>query len=99
MFGPWKASVVTVRKNTALPWGRYWAANFGSVMSGLVADGEMIGRLPPDRIGAIALPTPDIIGPIAARMALSDTILRALVAPWAGSYWPAVAVASSNFSI
>ena len=82
----------------ALPLGRYWAANFGSVMSGLVDDGVMMARLPSDRIGAIALPAPDICGPRAATKPLSETILRALVAAWAGSYWPAVAVPSSNFT-
>ena len=55
-------------------------------MSGLVEDGVMVARLPWLRIGAIALPAPLIIGPIAATTALSDTILRALVAACAGSY-------------
>ena len=56
----------------------------------------MIARLPWLRIGAIALPAPLICGPIAAMTLRSDTILRALVAACAGSYWPAVAVASSS---
>ena len=81
-----------------MPDGRYWAANFGSVMSGLVEDGVIVARLPALRMGDIALPAPDICGPIAATYSLSDTILRALVAAWAGSYWPAVAVASSNLT-
>src|ERR1700712_596374 len=82
----------------ALPAGRYWAANLGSVMSGFVEDGVIVARLPALRIGDIALPAPDICGPIAATNSLSDTILRALVAACAGSYWPAVAVASSNLA-
>ena len=79
-----------------MPAGRYWPANFGSVMSGLVEDGVTIARLPWLRIGDIALPDPLICGPIAATTLVSDTILRALVAAWAGSYWPAVAVPSSS---
>ena len=67
-------------------------------MSGLVDEGVMMARLPALRIGAIALPAPDICGPRAAIMAWSDTILRALVAACAGSYWPAVALPSSYFS-
>src|SRR5436853_7930783 len=96
MLGPWTASVVTVRKWIALPAGRYWPANFGSVMSGLVEAGVMIGRLPWLRIGDIALPEPLICGPIAAMTLLSATILRALVAACAGSDRPAVAVPSSS---
>src|ERR1700744_627941 len=95
MYGPWYASVATVRKYTALPSGRYCAANFGLVMSGFVELGVMMARLPSLRIGDIALPAPLICGPIAATVALLDTILRALVAAWAGSYCPAVAVPSS----
>src|ERR1700733_10126371 len=98
MFGPWNASVATVRKYTALPFGRYWAANCGWVISGLVEDGVMVARPPAERIGDIALPAPDICGPRAATKPLSETILRALVAAWAGSYWPAVAVPSSYFT-
>src|ERR1700710_366184 len=98
MLGPWNASVVTVRKYTGLPAGRYCSANFGLVMSGLVEDGVIVARSPWLRIGAIALPAPLICGPIAAITDLSDTILRALVAACAGSYWPAVAVPSSSFS-
>src|SRR5271157_4675412 len=76
----------------------YCAANFGLVMSGLVDDGVTVARSPWLRIGAIALPEPDISGPMAAIVAGSDTILRALVAACAGSYWPAVAVPSSYLS-
>ena len=71
-------------------------ANFGSVRSGLVEDGVIVARSPWLRMGAIAFPEPDICGPIAATTCLSDTILRAFVAACTGSYWPAVAVASSN---
>ena len=74
------------------------AANFGLVMSGLVEAGVMVARLPWLRIGAIALPSPLISGPIAATSLGSETILRALVAAWAGSYPPAVAVALSSTS-
>ena len=56
----------------------------------------MVARSPWLRIGVIALPAPLICGPIAATTSLSDTILRALVAACAGSYWPAVAVPSSS---
>ncbi len=58
----------------------------------------MIARLPWLRIGAIALPAPDICGPSAATYARSDTMVRALVAACAGSYCPAVGVASSSFT-
>src|ERR1700756_3226188 len=98
MFGPWKASVVTVRKYTALPAGRYSEANFGSVISGLVEVGVIVARLPWLKIGDIALPGVLLIGPSAATTEGSATILRTLVAPWAGSYWPAVAVPSSSSS-
>ena len=67
-------------------------------MSGLVEDGVMVARSPWLRIGAIALPAPLIIGPIAATTSLSATILRALIAACPGSYWPAVAVPSSRIS-
>ena len=67
-------------------------------MSGLVELGVIVARSPWLRIGAIALPAPLIIGPIAATTSVSDTILRALVAACAGSYWPAVAVPSSRIS-
>ena len=46
----------------------------------------------------MALPAPEDCGPIAATNVLSETIRRALIAACAGSYCPAVAVASSNFS-
>ena len=93
MFGPWKASVVTVRKKVGFPPGIYCAANCGLVRSGLVAEGVMMERLASLRIGVIALAEPLISGPIAATTFGLDTSLRALVAAWAGSYCPAVAVA------
>src|SRR5579871_322216 len=96
MFGPWNASVVTVRKYTALPAGRYSEANFGSVMSGLVDVGVIVARLPWLNMGDIALPGVLDIGPRAATTVLSATILRTLVAACAGSYCPAVAVPSSS---
>ena len=65
-------------------------------MSGLVELGVIVARSPWLKIGDIALPEPLICGPIAATTALSDTILRALVAACAGSYCPAVAVPSSS---
>ena len=67
-------------------------------MSGLVEVGVIVASPPIDRIGAIALPAPLISGPSAPTTSLSDTILRALVAACAGSYWPAVAVPSSSTS-
>ena len=67
-------------------------------MSGLVEEGVIVARPPSLRIGDIALPEPLICGPIAATTELSETILRALVAACAGSYWPAVAVPSSSCS-
>src|SRR3989304_4305318 len=96
MFGPWEASVVTLRKKTALPLGRYWAMNFGSVMSGLVALWEMVAMSASLRIGEMALPSPLIIVPMAATTAWSATYFRWLVAAWAGSYWPAAGVAVSR---
>src|SRR6516162_2195570 len=65
-------------------------------MSGFVEDGVIVARLAWLRIGAIALPEPLISGPIAATTLGSATILRALVAACAGSYWPAVVVPSSS---
>src|SRR5580658_11164253 len=96
MFGPWNASVVTVRKYIGLPAGRYCSANFGLVMSGLVELGVIVARSPWLRMGDIALPAPLICGPSEATTSGSDTIFRALVAAWAGSYWPEVAVPSSS---
>ncbi len=64
-------------------------------MSGFVELGVMVARLPSLRIGAMALPAPLICGPMAATVALLETILRAFVAACAGSYCPAVAVPSS----
>src|SRR5579875_3778227 len=83
----------------ALPPGRYCAANFGLVMSGLVELGVIVASPPWLKIGDMALPEPLICGPIAATTESSPTILRALVAAWAGSYWPAVEVASSMASM
>ena len=68
-------------------------------MSGLVELGVIVARSPWLKIGDIALPEPLICGPIAATTALSETILRALVAACAGSYCPAVAVPSSSSRI
>lgn len=65
-------------------------------MSGAVELGVIVANMPIDRIGAIALPDPLISGPTLASTFLSPTSLRALVAAWAGSYWPAVAVALFN---
>ena len=65
-------------------------------MSGLVELGVIVANPPSLRIGDIALPEPLICGPIAATTASLATILRALVAAWAGSYWPAVAVPSPS---
>src|SRR5260221_585562 len=96
MFGPWKASVVTVRKYTALPFGRNCAAIFGSVMSGFVELGVIVARLPLLRIGDIALPSPLICGPTLATTCLLATSTLAFVAACAGSYWPAVAVPLSS---
>src|SRR5258708_12993418 len=96
MFGPWKALVVTVRKYTALPFGRNCAANFGLVMSGLVELGVIEARLPALRIGDIAFPSPLIIGPILATTAVLATNFLVLVAACAGSYWPAVALPLST---
>src|SRR5258707_5249666 len=99
MFGPWKASVVTVRKYTALPFGRNCAANFGLVMSGLVELGVIVARLPALRIGDIALPSPLICGPTLATTAASATSFLVFVAACAGSYLPAVAVPLSSTTV
>src|SRR5579884_3531024 len=80
----------------AFPLGRYWAANLGSVMSGLVELGVMVARSPSLRIGAIALPDPLIWGPMLATTPRLATSFRALTAACAGSYWPAVAVPLSK---
>ena len=99
MYGPWNASVVDGAEIDRLAGSAGTApANFGSVMSGLVELGVMVARPPWLRIGDIALPEPLVGGPIAATSLLSETILRALVAACAGSYWPAVAVPSSGRS-
>src|SRR5437588_4622402 len=95
MNGPWKASVVTVRKYTALPLGRYWLAKFGSVMSGLVELGVMSIRLASEAIGDMALPEPLICGPTTAMTLGSATNCFVLVAACAGSYRPAATVPSS----
>src|SRR2546429_2277536 len=95
MNGPWKASVVTVRKYTALPLGRYWPAKDGSVMSGLVELGVMSIRLAAEAIGDMALPEPLICGPTTATTLESLTNCLVLVAAWAGSYCPAATVPSS----
>ena len=58
--------MVTVRKYTALPLGRYWDWNLGSVMSGLVELGVTVAMSASDRIGEIALPSPLMLGPTAA---------------------------------
>src|ERR1700681_4114668 len=101
MFGPWKASVVTVRKYTAFLFGRNCATNFGSalVMSGLVELGVIVARLAALRIGDIALPSPLISGPRLATTAGSATSFLVLVAACAGSYWPAVAVPLSSTTV
>src|SRR5215467_11410324 len=96
MFGPWYASVVTVRKYTALPFGRYWEANFGSVMSGFVELGVIVATSASLRIADIALPSPLITGPMLATTPMLATSLRVLVAACAGSYCPAVAVPESR---
>src|SRR5258708_36656437 len=88
MFGPWKALVVTVRKYTALPFGRNCAANFGLVMSGLVELGVIVARFPALRIGDIAFPSPLICGPTLATTAVLETTLLCFVAPPAGGARP-----------
>ena len=60
--------------------------------------GVTVARLPWLSSGAIALPLPLDIGPMAATTVGSETILRALVAACAGSYCPAVAVPLSRLS-
>src|SRR5580700_4147405 len=65
-------------------------------MSGLVEDGVIVAKLPWLRIGAIALPDPLFCGPTLATTLGLETSLRALVAAWAGSYCPAVAVPLSS---
>jgi hypothetical protein len=57
-------------------------------------DGVMVARSPAERIGDIALPLPLIIGPTFATTLGFPISFLALSAAWAGSYWPAVAVAS-----
>src|SRR5215469_2360081 len=96
MFGPWNASVVTVRKYTAFPLGRNWEANFGSVMSGFVELGVIVATSAALRIADIALPSPLITGPMFATTPTFATSFLVFVAACAGSYWPAVAVPLSR---
>ena len=69
-----------------MPLGRYWAWNFGSVMSGFVELGVIVARSASERIGEVALPSPLICGPTSATTAESAMNFRMLVAAWAGSY-------------
>src|SRR5215472_6446788 len=79
----------------AWPDGRYWLANAGSVISGLVELGVMSIMLAAEAIGDMALPEPLICGPTTAITVLSATNSLVLVAACAGSYWPAATVPSS----